>query len=845
MTATLWRASIRYSFRHPWQLALSLLGIALGVAVVVSIDLSIDSARRSFVLSNQAVLGASTHRLRGGPTGIDEKLYVRLRAQVPGLRAAPVVEGFGAGDDGVALRVLGIDAFAEAPFRPRLAEAAAASSGVLASLMTKPGTVLVSAATAARLDVGIGERFRILVNGRHRDLELVAMLETGDALGTASLADVIVTDIATAQELLDRVGRLSRVDLRLAEGEMAAIESLLPDAVRVERAGSGSKLAERMTGAFNLNLVMLGLLAVMVGMFLVYNTVTFSVVQRRQLIGTLRAIGVTRDQVFTLILVEAVLVALVAVVAGLALGVWLAEHLVGLVSRTINDLYFAVNVRELTVTPVILAKGAAVGLVAAIAAAAVPAFEATRAAPRVVMARSLVETRAHRRLPLVSIAGAFALLLTLLLVWLPGESPGLGFAALFALVSGCALLAPGATVVLLRILRPPFEFFGGWLGRLALRGVAANLSRTAVAIAALMVALSSTVGVGVMVDSFRRSVSNWLDLTMRADMYVGLPGSPGERAIAPAIMARIAALPGVAEVSAGRGVHVVAELGSGARPVDVVVIRMARKSYAGFQLLQGEPSRAWSAFDAGGALLVSESLARREGLAPGASVRLQSDRGVRAFPVAAVFRDYGSEHGTIVMARTTYDRHWDDSAVSTLGVYAAEGADRAALGEAVRDAIGGDQQLSVRATGAIKKASMEVFERTFTITAVLRGLATIIAFVGILSALMALELERAKEMAVLRAQGLTPAQVWQLVQTQTGVMGLIAGLLSIPVGIALALMLILVINVRSFGWSMDVHVDAGVLLQALGLAVAAALLAGIYPAYRMARISPAGALRED
>jgi putative ABC transport system permease protein len=845
MTATLWRASFRYSFRHPWQLALSLLGIALGVAVVVSIDLSIDSARRAFVLSNQAVLGASTHRLRGGPSGFDEKFYVRLRMQLPGLRAAPVVEGFGAGDDGVALRVLGIDVFAEAPFRPHLAQAAIARSDVLASLMTKPGAVLVSAATAARLHVGVGEQFRILINGRHHDLLVVAMLETGDQLATASLADVIITDIATAQELLDRVGRLSRVDLRLADGEMAAMESVLPEAVRIERAGSGSRLAERMTGAFNLNLVMLGLLAVMVGMFLVYNTVTFSVLQRRQLIGTLRAIGVTRDQVFTLILVEAALVAMVAVAVGLALGVWLAEQLVGLVSRTINDLYFAVNVRELTVTPVILAKGAAVGLVAALAAAAVPAFEATRAAPRVVMARSLVETRARRRLPLVSAAGGCALLLTLFLVWLPGESPILGFAALFALVSGCALLAPGATIVLLRILRLPFEFFGGWLGRLALRAVAANLSRTAVAIAALMVALSSTVGVGVMVDSFRRSVSNWLDLTMRADMYVGLPGSPGERAIAPGVMARIAALPGVAQVSAGRGVQVVAELVSGARAVDTVVIRMVPKSYAGFQLLRGEPLLAWSAFDTGGAVLVSESLARREDLAPGASLRLQSDRGVVAFPVAAVFRDYGSEHGTIVMARATYDRYWDDSAVSTLGVYAAAGVDQAVLADSVRAAIGGDQQLVVRATGAIKKASMEVFERTFTITAVLRGLATIIAFVGILSALMALELERAKEIAVLRAQGLTPAQVWQLVQTQTGVMGLIAGLLSIPVGVALALVLILVINVRSFGWSMDVHVDAGILWQSVALAVAAALLAGIYPAYRMARISPAGALRED
>ncbi len=375
--------------------------------------------------------------------------------------------------------------------------------------------------------------------------------------------------------------------------------------------------------------------------------------------------------------------------------------------------------------------------------------------------------------------------------------------------------------------------------------MAANLSRTAVAIAALMVALSSTVGVGVMVDSFRRSVSNWLDLTMRADMYVGLPGSPGERAIAPGVMARIAALPGVAQMSAGRGVQVVAELAGGARPVDMVVIRMAPRSYAGFHLLRGEASLAWPAFDAGGAVLVSESLARREDLAPGASLSLQSDAGVVAFPVAAVFRDYGSEHGTIVMARATYDRYWDDSAVSTLGVYAARGVDRVVLGEAVRDAIGGDQQLVVRATGAIKTASMEVFERTFTITAVLRGLATIIAFVGILSALMALELERAKEVAVLRAQGLTPAQVWQLVQTQTGVMGLIAGLLAIPVGVALALVLILVINVRSFGWSMDVHVDPAILLQAVVLAVAAALLAGIYPAYRMARISPAGALRED
>jgi putative ABC transport system permease protein len=836
---------MRYGLRHPWQSALSLLGIALGVAVVVSIDLSIDSARRAFVLSNEAVLGASTHRLQGGPAGIDERVYARMRVDLPGLRAAPVVEGYAAGEDGVVLRVLGVDVFAEAPFRPRLERSAAGRRDVLTRLLSEPRTALVSRETAARLGIAVGDAFTVIVNGRRRTLELIALLDADAALGSVSLADVIVTDIATAQELLDRLGRLSRVDLIADAGEELRILAHLTAGVRMERAGSGSRFAERMTGAFNLNLIMLGLLALMVGMFLVYNTVTFSVVQRRELIGQLRATGVTREQIFVLILTEAALVALLAVAVGLALGVGLAEHLVGLVSRTINDLYFRVNVRTLTITPAVLAKAAVVGLLAALAAAAVPALEATRVAPRAAMARSLLEVRMRRRLPLASVAGAAGLLLAMLLVWIPGESPRLGFAALFALVFGSALLAPGATVMLLRVLRPVSEWSGGWLGRLALRGVAANLSRTAVAIAALMVALSATVGVGVMVDSFRRSVASWLDLTMRADMYVGLPGAPGERALDPGIVSRVADLPGVAEVSAGRGVSVLAELGDEARPVELVAIAMARASYAGFRLLAGDARQAWPAFDSGGAVLVSESFARRERLAPGDQVRMHTDRGVHAFPVAAVYRDYGSEHGTIIMSRGSYDRHWHDPAVSTLGVYAAEGVDPQALRDAVAAAIRGEQQLEVRDTRAIKKASMAVFDRTFTITSVLRALATIIAFVGILSALMALQLERAKEVAVLRAQGLTPAEVWRLVQTQTGVMGLIAGVLALPVGVAMALLLILVINLRSFGWSMDVHVDVTILLQALGLAVAAALIAGVYPAYRMATISPAGALREE
>lgn len=846
MTALLWRASFRYAVRHPWQLALSLLGIALGVAVVVSIDLCIDSARRAFVLSNQAVLGASTHRLVGGPGGIDERVYAHLRIGIPGLRAAPVVEGYGADAQGVALRVLGVDPFAEAPFHPQLGYSTIAGGGVLRRLLGDSRAALLSAQTAERLGLEVGEAFDLLINGRERRLELVGLLEEGDALGSASLVDVVVTDIATAQEILGRIGRLDRIDVIAGGEEAARIADRLPAGVRMERAGSGSDFAERMTGSFDLNLSMLGLLALLVGMFLVFNTMTFSVVQRRELFGSLRATGVTRGQIFALILAEAALVALVAVAAGIAIGIGLASELIDLVSRTINDLYFRVSVRELSLTPAVFAKSASMGLAAALAAAAVPALEATRVPPRATLTRSLAEVRMRRYVPVAAAAGVALLAVTLVLVELPGSSPAIGFAALFALVCAGALLAPTATLALLAVLRAPSGRVGGWLARLAVRGVAANLSRTAIAIAALMVALSATVGVGVMVDSFRRSVAHWLDLTMRADMYVGLPGEPGRRAIAPEVRARIAAIPGVDDLSAGRSVSVAAAIGHQWLPLELVVLEMARKSYAGFQLLEGKAERAWPAFDTGGAVLVSESLARRAGLEPTARLTLQTDRGPRAFPVAAVYRDYGSEHGTVVMSRATFDRYWDDPSVSTLGVYAAEGVDTGALAKAVRAAVAGtDQQLEVRDTRSIKAASMEVFDRTFTITAVLRALATIIAFVGVLSAMMALQLERAKEIAVLRAQGLTPGQVWQLVQTQSGVMGFIAGVLSLPLGIAMSLLLILVVNVRSFGWSMDVYVDPLILAQALLLGVAAALVAGVYPAYRMARVSPAGALRED
>ena len=228
---------------------------------------------------------------------------------------------------------------------------------------------------------------------------------------------------------------------------------------------------------------------------------------------------------------------------------------------------------------------------------------------------------------------------------------------------------------------------------------------------------------------------------------------------------------------------------------------------------------------------------------------LRTDRGEQALRVAGVFYDYGSTAGVVMIARSTYERLWDDRAVSGLALEAAPGAasgDTAArLVDALRARAAGGPDVLIRSNRSLREASLVIFDRTFAITAVLRLAIVGVAFIGVLSALMALQLERGREIAVLRALGCTPRQVWVMITTQTGLMGLLAGLFAVPVGIGLALVLIRVINRRSFGWTMPVEVSPVVLVEGLALALTAALLAGIVPARRMARASPADALRDE
>jgi putative ABC transport system permease protein len=843
------RASRRHLLRHPWQLGLATLGVALGVGIAVAIDLANQSAAQAFRLSMEQVGGRATHQLVGGPGGLDEQLYARLRVQLGLEEAAPVVERTvtALGNVERPLRLLGIDPLAEGPFRARLLRPLDGRVE-LATLLTEPATALLSAPTARELGVAVGERLALRIGTARRDVRIIGMLEPQGRRERLALADLLVADVSVAQELTATSGRLSHVDLLLedsAAGEALAdrLHGELPEDVRLVRAGGRTEAMASMTRAFQLNLTALSLLAVVVGMFLIYNTMTFAVLQRRQAIGLLRALGVTRGEIFRLVLVEAAVIGAVGTGLGVLAGVWLGQGLVDLVARTINDLYFVLTVRELAFAPVTAVKALALGLGATLAAALLPALEAAGAAPRKAMGRSLLELRWRRRLPAVLAAGLGLGAAGGLLLAVSGDRLELSFTGFFLLIVGAALLVPPATVVLAAGLAPPARVAAGPIAAMAVRGVRTTLSRTGVAIAALAVALSVAVGVGVMIDSFRGTVERWLGLTLQADVYVSPPDlglARGEPTLPDGLVDALREVTGVAATATVRRVELQQDEGLTA----LVVLDVDEATRPRYDMVAAADDW-WDAFRRQGAVLLSEPFARRRGLAVGEALALPTDRGPAPFRVAGVFHDYGSDQGAVTMHRDTYERDWSDRAVSGASLYLAPGVDPAAVVRTVRTRLGSEHALHVRSNRTLRETSLEIFDRTFTITAVLRALAVLVAFIGVLSALMALQLERVREIGVLRANGLTPRQVWQLVLTQTGLMGLAAGLLSLPIGWMLAVVMIRVINVRSFGWTLRMDVDAGLLLQAVGVGFVAALLAGLYPAYRMSRISPALALREE
>ena len=851
MNKLLKRSSLRYMWRHPWQIGLSILGIAVGVSVVIAIDLANQSANRAFSLSMDSVTGKATHQIVGASAGVPDSVFVRLRNELGFRKSAPVIESYVKyrGAEREVFYLMGVDAFSEAPFRGYMQGLGSNINGEFGEFMTNPRAVVMSTDKAGKLGLAIGDSLRIQIGSRHESLIISGLLKPEDDYSNHALETMLFVDIAAAQRLLRMPGYVSRIDLLLPTDEensnrLETLRAWLPENLRLTTSGARNEATLQMIRAFDLNLTALSLLALVVGMFLIFNTMTFSVVRRKKQLGLLRSLGVTRREIFRLIIGEALLLGIIGTALGISLGIFLGQFLVQLVSQTINDLYFVLTVNQMTVSAASLLKGIGLGVGVSWLAAIRPAREATTASIRQVMNRSRQESNLRQNIPRLTLIGISIMALGGLVLLIPTRNLIVSYSGILPMLIGATLLTPLAIYGAMRFVRPLMSKAFGMLGRMATRDVTAHMTRTGVAIAALSIAVAATIGVDTMITSFRSTVVHWLESRLQADIYISPPSLLSRRnsaTLEPEFVARLQQVEGIDYIGYFRENMIPVD----GRMMHLVASTLAKRNFDSFDLKSGDPDEVFQAFKSNEGLLVSEPYAFHNDVDIGSVITIPTDRGERQFTVAGIYYDYGSDIGLVIISFDVYRQYWDNHRISGISVYGKKEMDIERLADTIRQVPGPDEEVLIRSNQFLKQTSIEIFDRTFLITSVLHILAIGVAFIGVFSALMSLQLERTHELAVLRANGLTPRELRKMLTLQTGLMGLVSGLLAIPLGLGLAALLIFVVNQRSFGWSLQFQVMPEILAQSLLLAVFAALLAGLYPAYKMSNSSPALALKEE
>jgi putative ABC transport system permease protein len=829
--------------------ALAVAGVALGVASVISIQLLNQGALGAFAGTVRAVSGDADLTVLGWAGALDEELLPEVLA-VPGVRAAAPVWRAEAAIDGAAegLELVGMDLLARAtapspPLTPTLSPGSGRGRGSpesLADALASPW-VVVTPELAREMGWREGTRIGVSLGSRRATLTVGAIADLRRAAPLASRR-LAVMDLAQAQGLLGVRGRIHQIDVHGADGvdPQALAERL------AERLGARARVAtpEQRTveaagllGAFRLNLTALSLVSVLVGGFLVHASVRASLARRREELGILRAVGATRAQVLGLVLGEAALLGAAGTAIGVPLG-WLAARAnLAAVSGTLRTLYLLEGVERVTLGPGVLLLAVATGVGGALAGAALPALDASREDPRALLSPLPVEERSRANAGRLLLAAAAAIVAALVVRAAAARLAASGFALALGVVVAVPLAAPAALAAAGALGRP--RRLGA---RWGIRTLASRPAGAAVSAGALAVAVSMLVGVTVMVGSFRASVERWLDATLGADVYVTTPSwrrSRSEATLAPEVVARLRAEPGLVALDLLRQVHAYA----GARKVAVTgVVSDLPDAARRVDLVSGDRAAAMRALRAGAAL-VSEPLARKAGFAPGGTLVVRAPAGEVAFPIAGVYRDYGSEAGSALMDLGAFARAFGEGPPSNAALHLAPGADAEAAVARLRADLR-EHALLVRSNRTLRAEVLAIFEQTFAVTRLLQGMGLVIAAAGVTLSLLVLARERRAELALYRAIGASRPQLARVFLGRGLAIGLTGLALGAAGGAALALVLVRVVNPAFFGWTIGVHVPWALLAGQVLAILAAAAAASLYPALVASR-TPAQELSRD
>ena len=874
LTKSLYLSSIRFLTKNIWQFASLITGIVLSVAIITATDLAIESAKKSFELSTEIINGKATHHIINNAGKVDEELVVNLENKYK-LTVTPLIEGFVTKNNRL-LKVIGIDPFSDIAFRNIFKEFNSRKQYNPSAFINKLEGFFTTKHTAEKFRILPGDPFLIDQNDETYHLKLYGIIDSENAPASTSLDNLLFMDISTAQELLKLQNYISRIDLILKPEEENELKNILfaidPSLVLI-KSSERNQAQESMTKSFNANLSALSLLAMLVGIFLIYNTMTFAVLQRRKIFGFLRTIGVSQKEIFSLIIFESLLFAIIGSLIGIGLGYLLANVLLSFIVRTINDLYFVLQVSQIHISNITFLKAGLIGVFAALLSALIPAYEASNSPVTKVIKNIDIEETVKKYLPKLNIAGLVLISLSLLLFLIFEKNVSACFFGLFIMVIGFSCFIPFLTYHSDYILEPLYKNTFGLASLISLRSLKKNLSRNAIAIAALTVAISLYLSLDIAINSFRNTVEDWLSASLFADIYISTPKQVSHRnhltlnnkVIEFTKTFQTKDIIGISEYHLR---DVIGEHGS-TRVASINSLPIVKNSFS----FKDSTEDIWNKFDKGQGLIASAPYAYKHKIKCNDKVKLQTDKGLQTFTILGIFSDYSSDQGLLMMHQDLYRSLWEDPNLSSLGIFLKESTEvkktndnknvgNAALQwslltnktnnpkldkiktyieayktEAIQENLS-PTFFDIRSNKELLKESLEIFDRTFRVTSALKIIAVIVAAFGIFSALLSLIIEREKEFALLKALGMSKQDIQRSISLQAFTMGLLSSIFAIPLGIASAWVMIFVINHRSFGWDINFSLDFKSIVFATLISVTAALIAAIFPSQTQSKVSP-------
>jgi putative ABC transport system permease protein len=796
--------------RSPGRNALLVAAIALGVALGFAIYLINRSAADEVSLASRSLYGLADLAIES-TAGLDENLYPRIAA-IPGVAvASPVVEVEAKlADRRGSLTLLGVDAFRSRQLQSSLT--ALAGSMANSSAAFDPQAVFLSASAARELKRDTGDVLEIQIGEQTQELRIAGVLPQAGLEDRAG-----VMDIAAAQWKFGRLGKLSRINVRLASGARpervrADIAALVPSDARVTTPGEASNEALRLSRAYRSNLTALALVALFTGGFFVYSTQSLATLRRRREFAVLHALGVTRGQQLALVLAGSAIIGTLGAVLGVMLGIVAARLGLEAIGGDLGAGYFRGLAAEFEVQGWEIAAFCALGVLVAIVGALRPAIEAARVPTASALKAGDVTSRELRTHGVVVVV---MLLLAAMILLLPPIAglPLPGFISIALLLIGTVIAMP--SIVRMALRHAPFARAVPY--QVAIAQIAGTARYATLSVSAILVSFSLMVSMAIMVTSFRTSLDDWTQRLLPADVYLRL-GYVGQSAhLDPATAQRIGHLPGVAHFETSRFAR--GQLAPDSPAITLIARSSDHVPIADTLWMQATASKD-SRADAMSAW-VSEAAADLFGIRAGQTFPLSiGGQQVTAF-AAGIWRDYEHQNGAVVLRSSDYVRVTGDTGVNTVSLWLQAGANSRALENAIRDLLPATQY-DLRTPPELRRLSLLAFDRTFAITYLLELVAVLIGLFGIAAGISAQVLARRGEFGVLRHLGFTRAQIAGMLAIEGAVLGAVGVLVGLLTGGIVGLILIYVVNRQSFHWSMDLAAPGWLLASLSAILIAAA-----------------------